>query len=162
MYGGMTDLLVHPAASPLRGIVPAASDKSIVHRAILFASLAKGMSRIQKARIGDDHRSTIGILRAMGVSIVANDAEGWITIEGRGLEGLVAPTGPLDCGNSGTTLRLVAGILAAQRFQSTLVRRRLADQASDGPHRDAAPIERCAHRGCDQPERRWAKSRHRS
>ncbi len=121
MNGGMTDLLVHPAASPLRGIVPAASDKSIVHRAILFASLAKGMSRITKARIGDDHRSTIGIFRAMGVAIVVNDAEGWITIEGRGLEGLVAPTVPLDCGNSGTTLRLVAGILAAQRFQSTLV-----------------------------------------
>ena len=117
----MTDLWIHPATSPLRGIVPAASDKSIVHRAILFASLARGMSRITKARLGDDHRSTIGILRAMGVTIVANDAEGWVTIEGRGLEGLTAPETALDCGNSGTTMRLVAGILAAQRFQTTLI-----------------------------------------
>lgn len=117
----MTDLVVHPATSPLQGIVPAASDKSIVHRAILFGSLATGTSRIGKARIGEDHRSTISILRAMGAAIAVDDEASTITIEGHGLDGLVAPEVPLDCGNSGTTMRLVAGILAAQRFRSTLV-----------------------------------------
>lgn len=117
----MTDLLVHPAIAPLQGVVPAASDKSIVHRAILFASLATGTSRVDKARIGDDHRSTVSILRAMGVRIDVDESKGALVIEGVGLEGLRAPSAPLDCGNSGTTMRLTAGLLAAQRFASTLV-----------------------------------------
>jgi 3-phosphoshikimate 1-carboxyvinyltransferase len=117
----VTDLVVHPAKKPLVGIVPAASDKSIVHRAILFGALATGTSRITKARIGDDHRSTVGILRAMGVPIVVDEVEGTITLEGRGLDGLAPPATPLDCGNSGTTMRLAAGLLAAQPFASTLV-----------------------------------------
>ena len=65
----MTDLIVEPQKTPLRGIVPVASDKSVVHRAILLGALAEGASRIEGAMIGDDHRSTIGALRACGVAV---------------------------------------------------------------------------------------------
>lgn len=117
----MTDLVVHPAEGPLRGIVPVASDKSIVHRAIMFGALAVGTSRITKAWLGDDHRSTIGVLRALGVAIDVDESAKSVTIAGKGLAGLSAPAGDLDCGNSGTTMRLMAGVLAPQRFASTLV-----------------------------------------
>ncbi|MFO0619368.1 MAG: 3-phosphoshikimate 1-carboxyvinyltransferase [Polyangiaceae bacterium] len=117
----MTDLVVHPAAGPLRGIVPVASDKSIVHRAIMFGALADGTSTVTKAWIGDDHRSTIDVFRALGVEIDVDEKAKTVSLRGRGLDGLSAPTRELDCGNSGTTMRLMAGILAAQRFASTLV-----------------------------------------
>lgn len=117
----MTDLIVHPAAGPLRGIVPVASDKSIVHRAVMFGALAEGTSTLQKAWIGDDHRSTIDVFRALGVEIDVDDKARTVVCRGRGLGGLSAPSRDLDCGNSGTTMRLMAGVLAPQRFASTLV-----------------------------------------
>jgi len=117
----LTDLIVEPQKTPLRGIVPVASDKSIVHRAILLGALGEGASRIEGAMIGDDHRSTIGALRACGVAIEIDEVAHRIVVHGNGLERLSAPKDPLDCGNSGTTMRLLAGILAAQRWKSVLI-----------------------------------------
>jgi 3-phosphoshikimate 1-carboxyvinyltransferase len=98
--------------------VPVPGDKSIAHRAILLAGLATGKSRIAGGALGEDNVSTLAALRSMGV--LSTEAEGEITIEGVGLQGLRAPDGPIDCGNSGTTMRLLAGVLVAQRFASVL------------------------------------------
>ncbi len=117
----MTDWVVEPQQSPLRGTVPVASDKSIVHRAILFGAIAEGRSRITGARIGDDHRSTIAALRALGVAIDVDPKAHTVDIGGVGLDGFTEPSTSLDCGNSGTTMRLLAGMLAPQRFRTVLV-----------------------------------------
>ncbi len=116
----MPDLLVHPVRSPLHGSVPVPGDKSIAHRAILLAGLATGVSRVEGGSMGEDNLSTLAALRAMGVR-ATEDLGGVLSIDGAGLHGLVAPAGPLDCGNSGTTMRLLAGVLAAQRFQTILI-----------------------------------------
>lgn len=115
----MTDLLVSPQATPLRGVVPVPSDKSITHRALILGALARGRSVVRASHVGDDNRSTLAALRALGVRAEGDGHE--TTIEGGGLLGLRAPSAPLDCGNSGTTMRLLAGVLAAQRFASVLV-----------------------------------------
>jgi 3-phosphoshikimate 1-carboxyvinyltransferase len=116
----MTDLVVHPAKKPLVGSVPVPSDKSIGHRALLFASLATGKSRVTSFSYGEDNVSTANAMRAMGVAI-ADEGSSEIVVNGVGLFGLRGPSAPLDCGNSGTTMRLLCGILAAQRFQATLI-----------------------------------------
>ncbi len=93
-------------------------DKSIGHRALLLASLAEGTSSLRGVSPGGDNRSTRAALEALGVSF--RDENGAVTVEGRGLDGLRAPAHPLDCGNSGTSLRLLAGVLVAQSFSSRL------------------------------------------
>ena len=116
----MTDLIVYPAQKPLVGSVPVPSDKSIGHRAILFAALCTGRSRIRSFSYGEDNVSTANALRAMGVTITdVGPAE--VHVDGVGLFGLKPADGPLDCGNSGTTMRLLAGVLCAQPFVSILV-----------------------------------------
>ena len=114
----MPDLLVHPASKPLVGSVPVPGDKSIAHRAILLAGLATGSSRVQGGVLGEDNLATLAALRAMGIT-TTDDQDG-IRVEGRGLAGLRAPAGDIDCGNSGTTMRLLAGVLVAQRFPTRL------------------------------------------
>ena len=104
---------------PLRGAMRVPGDKSIGHRAIIFASLAEGRSTITGLSGGLDNLSTAQIFREMGVSIDLDDERA--VVEGVGLDGLKMPKGALDCGNSGTTMRLVAGILSAQRFGTRLV-----------------------------------------
>jgi 3-phosphoshikimate 1-carboxyvinyltransferase len=104
---------------PLRGKVELRGDKSIGHRALLFAALAEGRSTIEGLSGGLDHRSTADILRALGVSI-AETAER-VVVEGVGLEGLRPCERDLDCGNSGTTMRLFAGLLSGQQFSTCLV-----------------------------------------
>ncbi len=116
----MTRLVVHPQRSPLAGSVPVPSDKSIGHRALLFGALAHGTSEVRRFSYGEDNVATLGALRAMGVAI-DDDGDGTLRVHGVGLHGLRAPTAPLDCGNSGTTMRLLAGLLAAQPFASVLV-----------------------------------------
>ncbi|WP_437753738.1 3-phosphoshikimate 1-carboxyvinyltransferase [Sorangium sp. So ce1389] len=115
----MPDLIVHPAERPLIGSVPVPADKSIAHRALLLAGLATGRSRIQGGMQGGDIRSTVSALRALGVR-VDEPTPGELIVEGAGLSGLRAPDGPIDCGNSGTTMRLLSGILVAQRFAARL------------------------------------------
>lgn len=107
-------------AQSLLGLVELPPDKSIAHRAALLAALADGTSRLVNYPSAADPQSTLSCLRQLGVPIY-EDAHGILVVEGRGLEGLRAPNQPLDCGNSGTTMRLLAGILAGQPFASTLV-----------------------------------------
>jgi 3-phosphoshikimate 1-carboxyvinyltransferase len=106
-------------SGPLRGEARVPGDKSIGHRALIFASLAEGESRINGLSGGLDNLATADAFRAMGIDIRlhANAAR----VAGKGLRGLTAPKRALDCGNSGTTMRLLAGILVAQRFPSKLI-----------------------------------------
>jgi 3-phosphoshikimate 1-carboxyvinyltransferase len=115
----VTDFLVRSQKTPLSGVVPVPPDKSITHRALIFAALATGTSRVGSPRMGGDNRSTLDALRALGIE--ATERGESIELHGLGLEGLRAPSGELDCGNSGTTMRLLAGVLAAQRFRTVLV-----------------------------------------
>ena len=98
----------------LEGSIRVPGDKSISHRALIFGSIADGDSTVRGLSTGADVRSTASVLRALGVEI--DDA----TVHGRGMRGLHPPAGPLDCGNSGTTMRLLAGVLATQAFESEL------------------------------------------
>jgi 3-phosphoshikimate 1-carboxyvinyltransferase len=94
-------------------------DKSISHRALIFSALAGGASRVRGVLRSHDVESTAAVLRALGVAIPALDDT--VEIAGRGLRGLEASARDLDCGNSGTTTRLMAGVLAAHPFRSRLV-----------------------------------------
>ena len=107
-------------SGPLRGRVEIPSDKSIGHRALMLASLAEGFSRLRRFQPGLDHRSTRAAFERMGVRFRELGPE-LLEVEGLGLEGLKAPSEDLDCGNSGTTMRLLSGLLAAQPFASRLV-----------------------------------------
>lgn len=102
----------------LKGILTVPGDKSISHRAVMFGSLARGTTRISHFLEGADCLSTISCFRKMGIEIDRNKDE--ILVHGRGLHGLTAPTEILDVGNSGTTTRLISGILAGQTFTSEL------------------------------------------
>ncbi len=106
----MSRLTVRPSA-PLRGRVRVPGDKSISHRALLLGALADGPSRIAGFLPCGDSLTTLACLRALGVEVETHDAT-TLTIHGRGLRGLRAPSVPLDCARSGTTMRLLAGILA--------------------------------------------------
>ena len=107
-------------AHPLRGTVDIPGDKSISHRAIMLAALADGTSRIEGFLEGEDTRATAAIFAAMGVGIEA-PSPGVRVVHGVGIDGLRAPAGALDCGNAGTAMRLLAGLLAGQAFDTTLV-----------------------------------------
>lgn len=105
-------------AKPLKGELSVPGDKSISHRAVMFGSLASGTTEITHFLKGADCLSTIGCFRQMGVEI--EEQKNRILVRGRGLHGLSAPSSVLDCGNSGTTTRLISGILAGQSFSSQL------------------------------------------
>ncbi|MFO0672976.1 MAG: 3-phosphoshikimate 1-carboxyvinyltransferase [Polyangiaceae bacterium] len=117
----MTDLRIHPQTGPLVGSVPVPSDKSIGHRALILGAIASGKSLIEGATFGEDNRSTQAALEGLGVRFEPAERGDGLLVHGRGLFGLVAPNAPLDCGNSGTTMRLLAGLLAGQSFRSELV-----------------------------------------
>lgn len=102
----------------LHGEITVPGDKSISHRAVMFGSLAKGTTRITHFLEGADCLSTISCFRKMGIDIENNNGE--ILVHGKGLHGLSSPTDILDVGNSGTTTRLISGILAGQNFVSEL------------------------------------------
>ena len=102
----------------LSGRLCVPGDKSISHRAIMFSSLVRGKTVVEGFLPSEDCLSTMDIFRKLGVSIVREDTK--LTIEGKGMETLEAPTSPLYCGNSGTTMRLMAGILSGQAFSSIL------------------------------------------
>ncbi len=116
----MTRLLVHPVANGLRGSVPVPSDKSISHRALIFAALSRGQCVLRGFSYGEDNVSTLEAFRSMGVGI-EDDGAGTLRVQGVGLDGLRAPSKTIDCGNSGTTMRLLAGLLSAQHFRSEMV-----------------------------------------
>jgi 3-phosphoshikimate 1-carboxyvinyltransferase len=106
--------------SPLRGELDIPGDKSVSHRSVMFAALADGVSRIDGFLEGEDTRATAAIFSRLGVRIETPSPSQRI-VHGVGIDGLQTPDGLLDCGNAGTGMRLLAGLLAAQRFDSVLV-----------------------------------------
>lgn len=105
---------------PLTGRIRVPGDKSVSHRAIMLASLAEGVSRIDGFLEGEDTRATAAVFQRLGVTIEAPSPQSRI-VHGVGLHGLRASADALDCGNAGTGMRLLAGVLAGQAFDSTLV-----------------------------------------
>jgi 3-phosphoshikimate 1-carboxyvinyltransferase len=109
---------IEPLKKPIRGNIAVPGDKSIAHRAVIFSAIAQGRSRIFNLSGGDDNSRTVRAFRQMGVEIFRDgDA---LLVEGKGWDGLRAPGGPVDCGNSGTTMRLLSGLLAGLPFHSEL------------------------------------------
>ena len=115
----MTRFLVTPGGA-LRGRLRVPGDKSISHRAIMLGALADGETRVSGFLEGEDSLATLAAFRALGVSIQGPEA-GRVVIQGVGREGLRAPLAPLDLGNSGTSMRLLSGLLAGQGFPVTLI-----------------------------------------
>lgn len=111
--------LVQPGGS-LAGRLRVPGDKSISHRSIMLGSIAEGTTEISGFLEGEDSLATLKAFRAMGVSIEGPD-NGRVVVHGVGLHGLTAPSQPLDLGNSGTSMRLLSGLLAGQSFDSELV-----------------------------------------
>jgi 3-phosphoshikimate 1-carboxyvinyltransferase len=113
----MKRIIIHPAAH-LSGTISIPGDKSISHRALMFASLALGESKIENLLLGHDCLATLAVMRSLGAHIAFMD--GVWSVHGRGKHGLVEPISILDCKNSGTTIRLMAGLLSAMPFMSIL------------------------------------------
>lgn len=105
-------------STPLRGEITIPGDKSISHRSVMLGSIAKGTTEISHFLQGADCLSTISCFRKMGIEI--ENRGDTVTVYGKGLRGLIKPDSILDCGNSGTTTRLISGILSAQDFDVTL------------------------------------------
>lgn len=127
------DAAVVRPTSHLEGTVDLPPDKSIAHRTAMFAALADGKSTIRNYPSSADPKSTLHCMRRLGVRIEEDGSV--LHVEGRGLEGLSAADGVIDCGNSGTTMRLLCGVLAGQKFGSTLA----GDESLNG-----RPMERIA------------------
>lgn len=109
---------IEPIKKPLRGDIAVPGDKSIAHRAVIFSAVAEGPSRIFNLSGGDDNSRTVRAFRQMGVEVFRDgDA---LHVEGKGWDGLCAPAAPIDCGNSGTTMRLLSGLMAGRPFHSEL------------------------------------------
>lgn len=106
-------------AKGLRGSLRVPGDKSISHRSIIFGSLAKGVTKVHDILRGEDVLSTMQVFREMGVKI--EDKGDLVEIHGCGFDGLQEPQRPLDMGNSGTSIRLIAGVLAGQNFSAQMV-----------------------------------------
>lgn len=113
------DWIAQPG-SPLHGECRVPGDKSVSHRAVMLGALANGETRVEGFLEGEDTRATAAAFAAMGVRIEA-PSDGVRVVHGVGLHGLRAPTQPIDCGNAGTGMRLLAGVLAGQRFDSVLI-----------------------------------------
>jgi 3-phosphoshikimate 1-carboxyvinyltransferase len=116
---GSTDELVLGGPRSLRGRIRVPGDKGMSHRALLFAALADGRSHVTGLAGGEDVARTRHALAQLGVT-VAVDASGAVTIDGSGVDALTEPGDVVDCGNSGTSIRLLAGLLAGRRFLSVL------------------------------------------
>lgn len=109
---------ISPSQPPLRGEITVSADKSISHRAAIFAALAEGESSVQNFLQARDTMSTCRCLRQLGVDIRAEDSS--LIVAGNGWQGLREADDVLDCGNSGTTMRLLTGLLAGRPFMSVL------------------------------------------
>ena len=112
-------LQVQPCSAALRGEMTPPGDKSISHRSLIFACLASGETRVEGLLESEDVNATAAACRQLGMSVRRED--NGLVLNGVGETGLKAPTADLDMGNSGTAMRLLAGVLAAQPFDSTLV-----------------------------------------
>lgn len=106
-------------AKALKGTVNLPADKSISHRAALIAAISSGTTVIENYAASEDCSATLRCIEALGANVERDGSR--VTVTGCGRQGLTKPSQPLDCGNSGTTMRLVSGILAGQPFTSTLI-----------------------------------------
>lgn len=116
----MTSFAVEPAEAPLSGRTGVPGDKSIGHRAVLFAALCSGEVEVRGLSGGQDNARTRAAMEALGAR-VTELGPGRVRIAGVGLDGLSAPAGEIDCGNSGTSMRLLCGLLAGQPFDVRMV-----------------------------------------
>ena len=116
---GTLDWMSGPAG-PVRGDITVPGDKSVSHRAIMLAAIADGTSRVDGFLEGEDTRATAAAFGALGVRIEAPEPSRRV-VHGVGVHGLSAPKAPIDCGNAGTGMRLLTGLLAGQPFDSMLV-----------------------------------------
>ncbi len=115
-----SEAIVRPART-VRGSVELPGDKSISHRYAMLSGIAEGPSRLENYSTGADCASTLGCMREMGVSWQRkSEGQNVIEVQGRGLA-LAAPKNPLDCGNSGSTMRMLSGIVAGQNFTSEMI-----------------------------------------
>jgi 3-phosphoshikimate 1-carboxyvinyltransferase len=105
-------------AKALQGAIVLPGDKSISHRYAMISAIADGPTRIKRFPAGGDNQSTLRCMEQLGIQVERLPEE--VVIHGKGLDGLSAPSSDLDCGNSGSTMRMLSGILAAQPFTSTL------------------------------------------
>ena len=120
MEKAQSEAVVRPART-VRGSVQLPGDKSISHRYAMLAGIAEGRSRLENYSTGADCASTLGCLRSLGVNWERKSADqNVIEVQGRGLA-LAAPTTRLDCGNSGSTMRMLSGIVAGQNFTSEMI-----------------------------------------
>lgn len=111
-------LVISPARSGMRGEITLPGDKSISHRAVMLAAIARGESHITNFSGGGDNLSTLRAFQTLGVEISQVDTD--VVVKGSGWDGLQPPSTTIDCGNSGTTMRLLSGILAGRPFTSRL------------------------------------------
>ncbi len=107
-------------SGPLKGIVKVPGDKSISHRAVMFGALAEGTTEVTNFLQGADCLSTIRCFRQLGIDIINHPHSNKVLVSGKGLHGLSRPSDILDVGNSGTTMRLISGILCGQSFETIL------------------------------------------
>lgn len=118
MVNNRNDSIVLSASGPLKGEIYPPPDKSLSHRSVIIASIAKGKSRIENLLRAEDPMSTLNAMRSLGVEIL--DKKDAIEVQGKGLHALREPEDVIDCGNSGTTIRLLTGLLSGQPFSSIL------------------------------------------
>ncbi len=111
-------MIISQANAPLQGELTVPGDKSISHRSVIFGALSEGTTEVHHFLTGEDCLSTIGCFRQMGIPIEQNKDR--VLIRGKGLHGLAAPSSTLNAGNSGTTVRLLSGMLCGQSFDSVI------------------------------------------
>ncbi len=114
----MSNRIIIGSSKPLKGEITPPGDKSISHRSLMLGSLATGTTLVRDFLISDDTLSTANAMRALGASIEISGTQ--VLVKGNGLHGLKEPDKIIDCGNSGTTTRLLIGLLSPQQFTSTL------------------------------------------
>src|SRR6266581_4166975 len=114
-----SEMVVRPARN-IRGSVQLPGDKSISHRYGMLAGIAEGPSRLENYSTGADCASTLACMRALGVTWDRKPEQNVIEVQGRGFD-LAPPSIPLDCGNSGSTMRMLSGIAAGQHFTSEMI-----------------------------------------
>jgi 3-phosphoshikimate 1-carboxyvinyltransferase len=117
---GTVDELVLTGPRPLRGRLRVPGDKGMSHRALLFAAMARGRSRVTGLAGGEDVGRTRTVLGQLGVEVAGGGAAGSVVVEGTGVDAFTEPGDVVDCGNSGTSIRLLAGLLAGRPFLSVL------------------------------------------
>lgn len=114
----MTASMTIQPGKPLKGSISLPGDKSVTHRAIILTALAEGVSTVSSYCRGEDCLNTMRAFQALGVRI--DESPDVLQVYGKGMWGLTEPTGPIDCGNSGTGIRLITGVLAGQDFFTVL------------------------------------------